>query len=467
MAEERHECAKLRGSVKALDEKLADISAQLSKERAQLISARELATSEATRIGALEVKLTARDEALSELHAALVSNQQALAAAQQAVIAESRTSAAHEAEVLRLKARVGVLESEAAQARRAVADRMEDEADTRAHTAQLVREQQEASRAIENAHAAELRRILDAKQTAESTVQELGRELEGMRAALAAARLAADHSAQLASHKHAGEMAQLREESSRELEELRRRAADLTNSANTNARRLAKAEAELRRLCQVEKRAAGLETRLQSAEADLQKKTDALERVLKRKGGVAGLHPSSIGPKDIERLSVPPQSFQVSSTEANLSEPLTQPGSTIALQSNPSVTNTALKGETDLGGQHSENIALNNSATSSEKENTTHSNGGQACIKLNSVAQVRRRDPSPMPGGNVHQRVPSHHSMALKSNNSASLSTKRSASEQRRRTALRVVPSRYASPFVRSSVTSTPVASTPTNRHAI
>jgi len=99
LAEERHQSARLRGSVEALEEKLGHLSAQLAYEKAQLVSARETALGEASRIGTLEVKLEARDEALTEARASLAASREALNAAQQAMMAEARAGARHEAEV--------------------------------------------------------------------------------------------------------------------------------------------------------------------------------------------------------------------------------------------------------------------------------------------------------------------------------------------------------------------------------
>jgi chromosome segregation ATPase len=439
LAEERHQSARLRGSSQALEEKLANTSAMLADVRTQLISARETTERYAARIGTLEVQIQARDEAVIESRNAHASLKQMLAAAQQAVVAEARAGAKHETEALHLKARIEALEGEAALVKQAAALQAEDEAATRARAAELVHEQQEAARAVEGAHAAALRDAHAAKQSAEQTSQELAREMEGMRAALATARMRADSAAQTASNEHAAALHRLHDNLSRQMDELRGRLADVTTAASATTRRLAKAEAEARRLGNVERHAAVLEMQLGRAQADLQKKTEALERVLRRKGSIAGISMAApLGTESDEAL----RGQVADATSARLTS------DSSGGNANEMGMQAMMPPRPELPGHHP-GVATGEN----EQENNAHAtNARRNLLPIKPSIAIRSRDPSPMPGGALKARGPLVPQPAMPGEEDAR--GRRPASEQRRRSSLRTVPSRYASPHVRSAATS-------------
>eukprot|EP00962_Isochrysis_galbana_P054839 scaffold26482_cov147-Isochrysis_galbana.AAC.1 len=440
LAGERQQSARLRGSSQALEEKLAHTSAMLTDVKSQLAYARETTERDAARIGALEVQLQARDEALNETRTAYASLKLMLAAAQQAVVAEARTGAKHEAEVFRLNARIGALEDEAALVKQAAALHAKDEAGARDRAAELLHERQEAARAIESAQAAALQDAHAAKLSAEQTSQELAREMEGMRAALATARLRADTAAQRASNEHAAALSRLHEESSRQMDEIRGRLADVTTSASTTTRRLAKAEAETRRLGNVERHAAVLEIQLCRVQADLQKKTEALERVLKRKGSIA-------------RLSMTATSGQESDAPLHGQNADSAWGGFTSNFNDVDAKEMGMQAmlpRPDLAGHHQHVVTGEN-----DQENDEYTrNAPRNFVPMKPSSVVRSRDPSPMPGRILKTRVPLVSQPCNAKPGDGEPRDRRPASEQRRRSVLRTVPSRYASPHVRSAAAS-------------
>jgi len=222
------------------------------------------------------------------------------------------------------------------------------------------------------------------------------------------------------------------------IREIRGRLADVTTSASTTTRRLAKAEAETRRLGNVERHAAVLEIQLCRVQADLQKKTEALERVLKRKGSIA-------------RLSMTATSGQESDAPLHGQNADSAWGGFTSNFNDVDAKEMGMQAmlpRPDLAGHHQHVVTGEN-----DQENDEYTrNAPRNFVPMKPSSVVRSRDPSPMPGRILKTRVPLVSQPCNAKPGDGEPRDRRPASEQRRRSVLRTVPSRYASPHVRSAI---------------
>lgn len=288
------EAARHHGALGALETRVADLSSQLSSARAQADSAGERAIASEATVGSLQVELAAAHEAVrraqgdaqrANTHAdearAELSARSADVADRNCVIANLRS----ELQEVREAAAAAEAESEARVAALEAAAQM---------TAATMEEQRLAADAVGGDLKSALAEANLATAAARQEAERARHESEMMRQALTHAQTQASLEQSREAQRASAELIALRAERDEMVASLQRQVDEHSSARYASEAKLKAAQEETRRLGRLERSELKLKAEVQALQAEVQKKTEMLDRFFKRKGAsVAGA--SSVG----------------------------------------------------------------------------------------------------------------------------------------------------------------------------
>lgn len=257
----RQENARLHGSQAALSAQVAELSADLSATRLQAEAARRSAVESEGRVGSLEVRLQAALEESSAAAARLAAARTTADAANAEAKRQGSSAAVVALEVRRLEASLREANEALTTHAAEEAARLEAARSAESRASSLAMEQQSAADAIAKAQAQALEGAQEAERRMTAEVDRLGREAEGLRAALGAAQIGAKSQAARLAQTHASEMQETRLEHEATLLSLRGKLEEAVAGRAAGERRLADAEADARRLQKSERQAIALDAK--------------------------------------------------------------------------------------------------------------------------------------------------------------------------------------------------------------
>ena len=302
------EAARQQGAVGALETRVSDLTAELSSARAHADSADERALASEVTVGGLRVELAASQEAQQR---ATSDAAKASATAEEAR-AETAARAAELAERLReiedLRAEMAASREEAAAAEAAAAAKIGALEAAAKRTAETAEEQRAAADAV----GGDLRSALDTANLASAAARQeadvLRHECEMMRQALTAAQTQASVELSRETARANADIAATRAERDEHVAVLQRQVDEHSTARYTSESRCKAALDEARRLGKCEKQLASLKEECKGLQAEVQKKTEMLDRLLKRKGGsIGGAAPTGTAlTASVSAASLPP-----------------------------------------------------------------------------------------------------------------------------------------------------------------
>ncbi len=281
LAEGQQRVARLEATITELNEQLGERTRLHHEESQQLALGRERCLNLEAEVGTLQVRLAASDEAAAEARSSMAAALESAKAAQETAAAKSIDAARLEVGLAKLEARLAVETQEATRSSRAEVAALEERQLALSRELELARQHAETARVGERAVASTLERLKASHKDVEDRAQQALTEAESLRAALTASHALASSRVHEAKSCHSRELAEAR--ASFDSEKLRARQLELeVDNANAS---LVKAEAEVRRLARCERQASTLQAKCGQLEGELQRKQDALQRIVQRRRG--------------------------------------------------------------------------------------------------------------------------------------------------------------------------------------